>query len=105
LIGRVELGEFLDRREEDLQVADEGDYRADLDRAVDRLGAAVEDNRRGAGGGEQFDRREGGGVEEDSPHVRLAVCLVEIGHRRGMAWLLAEAAHHAYPAQRLLQVC
>ena len=37
LVGRVELGEFLDRFEEGRQVADEGDDDADLDRPVDRL--------------------------------------------------------------------
>ena len=104
LVGRVELGELLDRFEEDRQVADEGDDRADLDRAVDRLGAAVEQDRRGADRGQQFDPREVGGVEEDRPHVRLAVGLVELGHRRRVPRLLAEAAHHPHAAQGLLQV-
>ena len=36
LVGRVELGELLDRFEEGRQVADEGDDHADLDRPVDR---------------------------------------------------------------------
>ncbi len=77
---------------------------ADLDRAVDRLVAAVEEDRRGAHRGEQLDRREVGGVEVDGPHVGVAVGLVELGHLGRVARLLAEAAHDPDPAQRLLQV-
>ena len=104
LVGRVELGEFLDRFEEGRQVADEGDDDANLDRAVDRLRAAVEQDHRGADRRQQFDRREVGGVEVDGLHVHGAVLLVEIRHHRLVPGLLAEAAHHPHAAQRLLQV-
>ena len=42
LIRRVQVRELLDRVEEALQVADEGDEHADRDVAVDRLIAAIE---------------------------------------------------------------
>ena len=104
LVGRVELGELLDRFEEGVEVADEGDDDADLDRPVDRLAAAVEEDHRGPDRGEHFHRREVGGVEVDGFHVDLAVRFVERRHLVEVARLLAEAANDADAAEGLLQV-
>ena len=76
LVGRVELRQGLDRVEEVVQRGDERHEHADRDLAVDRLVAAVEDDRHGPDRGQQLDRRKVGRVEVDGAHVRHSVLLV-----------------------------
>ena len=104
LVGGVELRDLLDRVEEQLQIADERDDDPDLDVAVDRLVAAVEDDRGRPDRGQQLDRREVGRVEVDRAHVGLAVGLVELRHAADVRGLAAERAHDSDARQRLLQV-
>ena len=104
LVGRVELRELLDRVEEEVQRGDEADDDADLDVAVDRLQAAVQEDRDRRQRAEQLDGREVRRVEVDGRHVHVAVALVELVEAPDVARLLAERAHDADPRQRLLQV-
>ena len=71
---------------------------------VDRLQPAIEDDQGERDTGEHFHRGEVGGVEPDGDHVGLAVLLVELREVRLVQRFSAEAAHHADPGERLLQV-
>ena len=104
LVGGVELGDLLNRVEERVQVADECDQDADLDVALDRLVAAVQEDHARADRRQQLDRREVGGVEVDRGQVGGPVLLVEHRHPRQVARLLREAPHHPHARERLLEI-
>ena len=104
LVGRVELGERLDRVEEALQVEDERGEHADGHGLVQHLVAAVEQDRGGGDRRQQLDRREVGRVQVDRLHVGLAVLVVQLREALAVAVLLPEGAHHPHAGQRLLQV-
>ena len=104
LVGGVQLGELLDRFEQERQRGHEGHDRAHRDVAVDRLVAPVQHDHRERHAGHHFHGREVGRVEAHGDHVRLAVVLVELGEAGLMGRLLAEAADHPDARQRLLQV-
>ena len=104
LVGGVELGELLDRFEQERQRRHERHHRADRDVAVDRLVAAVQHDQRQRDPRQHFHRREVRGVEAHGDHVGLLVVLVELREAGLVHGLLSEAAHHADARQRLLQV-
>ena len=104
LVGRVQLGELLDRFEQERERRHERDHGAGGDVAGDRLVAAVQHDQRERDPGEHFHGGEVGGVEPHGHHVGVAVLAVELGERRLVAGLLAEAAHDADARERLLQV-
>ena len=97
----VELGELLQRLEDEREQADRGDERADLHRAgPDELGAGV-DHRGGRDRPQQLDRREEDRVDLLHADVRHAVLLVqpvELGLERALA---VERLHDGHPGDRL----
>ena len=97
----VELGELLERLEDERQQSDRGDERADLHRAgIDELGAGVDD-RGGRDRSQQLDRGEEDRVDLLHADVRHAILLVEpveLGLERALA---VESLHDGHPGDRL----
>ena len=104
LIGRVQLGQLLDRVEQVRQRRHKGNHGACRDLAFDRLVSAVQDDPRDRHAREHFHRREVGRVEPHRGHVRVAVLPVELAEARLVEGLGAERAHDTNAGERLLQV-
>ena len=100
----VELAELLQRVEEAVQVADEGDQHADLERvAADQRAAVPEDDDDGDRR-DELDEREVQAALHDGARVDVAVGGVGDLQPLVVALLAAERLEHADPRDRLLQV-
>ena len=104
LEGVVELAELLQRVEEAVQVGDEGDEHADLQRLVGDQRAAVPEDDDHGDPGHELDEGEVEAALHDGAHVDVAVGGVGDLQPFVVALLAAERLEHAHPRDRLLQV-
>ncbi len=104
LVGRVQLGELLDRVEEVVQRGDEREHDAGRRMAIDRLIPADQQDLDGDERRQELDRGEVRGVELDGRHVRRPVLVVELLEPSDVTRFLPERPHYADARQRLLEV-
>ncbi len=100
----VEVGELLERLEDEREQADRGDQRADLERAVLVGPGAEAEHRDARDRAEELDRREEERVELLRVGVRdevLAVEVVELGAEVGLAVVRLD---HGHPGHRLREL-